>query len=77
MMFLKKKISDTLKIHMPYSNALQTRYVFDFLQVFKVAKSEVIGQKFKGYSLRYLSKMTHIFTTEKKQQRKKEKYQIP
>ena len=61
---------------MPYSNALQTRYVFDFLQVFKVAKSEVIGQKFKGYSLRYLSKMTHIFTTEKKQ-RKKEKYQIP
>ena len=61
---------------MPYSNALQTRYAFEFLQVFKVAKSEFIGQKFKGYSLPYLSKMTHIFTTEKKQ-RKKEKYQIP
>ena len=57
---------------MPYSNALQTRYAFEFLLVFKVAKSEFIGQKFKGYSLRYLSKMTHFYHRKKATKKKRE-----
>ena len=47
---------DTFKLHILHSNALQTRYVFDFLPVFKFAKSEGIGQKFKDYFFRCLSK---------------------
>ena len=65
--FSDRKISDIFKKHIFPSNAHQTRYVFDFLPVFKFAKSEGIGQKFKGYFFRYLSENnTEVFPTEKK-----------
>ena len=65
--FSDKEISDTFKIHILHSSALQTKYVFDFLPVFKVAKSEGIGQKFKDYFFHYLSENdADVFTTEKK-----------
>ena len=64
--FSDREISDTFKIHILHSNALQTRFVFDFLPVFKFAKSKGIGQKFKDYFSRFLSENdTEVFTTEK------------
>ena len=41
--FSDREISDTFKIHILHSNSLQNRYVFDFLLVFKFAKSEGTG----------------------------------
>ena len=64
--FSDREISDTFKIYILHSNIHQTRYVFDFLPVFKFAKSEGIGQKFNDYFFRYLSEnSTEVFTTEK------------
>ena len=64
--FSDREISDTFKIHIFHSNAHQTRYIFDFLLVFKFPKLEGIGQKFKDYFFRYFSENdTEVFTTEK------------
>ena len=63
---LVAEISDTFKIHILHIIALQTRYVFDLLLVFKFEKSGSTGQKFKDYFFRYLSENdTEVFTTEK------------
>ena len=63
---LVAEISDTFKIHILHIIALQTRYIFDLLLVFKFEKSGGTGQKFKDYFFRYLSENdTEVFTTEK------------
>ena len=70
--FGDREISDTFKIHILHSNTHQSKYVFDFLPVFKFAKSEGIGQKFKDYFFRYLSENnTEVFPTEKKHNEEK------
>ena len=43
--FSDREISHLFKIHMLHSNALKTRYLFDFLPMFKFAKSQSIGQE--------------------------------
>ena len=63
--FDDREISDTFKIHMQH-------FDFDFLPVFKFAKSESIGQNFKDYFFRYLSENdTEVFPTEKKHNEEK------
>ena len=65
--FSDREISDTFKIHLLHSNALDTRNVFDLMPVFKSAKSESIGQKFKDHFFCYLLENNiEVFTTEKK-----------